>query len=172
MTTDVSPKPKDDIGGQSILEFLLIIPTLIGFVSILIRVNTAIQISIVNQQYGRAQAHFLTYASAVYPDIGKQDRLIRYSTNQLILGVEDFQTGENGGAPTATVQRITRSASVVAPDQPGEEPTTRAKVRIRNTVTLCTPSFFLTTAATRLDTMPLPENARFTYCGSTRPHVP
>ena len=36
--------------GQSLLEFCLLLPVLLGLVTMMIRVNTAIQVSIVNQQ--------------------------------------------------------------------------------------------------------------------------
>ena len=49
--------------GQSIVEFLVSLPLLVGLAVVLIRVNSAIQMSIVNQQYARAQTLNLTYNS-------------------------------------------------------------------------------------------------------------
>jgi hypothetical protein len=54
----------DGEAGQSLLEFLLMFPMLLALVIVLIRVNTAIQISIVNQQYARAQTFVLTSNAA------------------------------------------------------------------------------------------------------------
>jgi len=45
--------------GQSLFEFILLLPVLLGFSTILIRINTAIQISIVNQQFTRDQLGIL-----------------------------------------------------------------------------------------------------------------
>jgi hypothetical protein len=134
-----------DDKGQSVFEFLMMLPMLFGMVIILTRVNTAIQISIVNQQYARAQTLFLAFNSPIYPSLDHQVLdLIAKSTNQMIVGVSDNPPGASKSyTPQATVQHISRKKSVPAPDTPNEEPTIRAKVRIRNTVTLCTPTFFL-----------------------------
>ncbi len=140
--------------GQSVVEFLLMLPILIGMTVILTKINTAIQISIVNQQYARAQTHFLTYNSPYYPTLRKQQRLIETSSNQLVVGVSDNAAGgsDTKYVPKATVQSIARSRRVVGSDAAKEEPTQRAKVRIRNTVTLCTQTL---TVPTRSGTAPL-----------------
>jgi len=128
--------------GQSLFEFMMMLPMLFGMVIILIKVNTAIQISIVDQQYARAQALFLTFNSPHYPPLSKQvGSLIGNSMNQMLLGVSDNQASGNY-VPKATVQLIARKKNAPAPDTEQEEPTARAKVRIRNSVTLCTQSFF------------------------------
>lgn len=130
--------------GQSLIEFLLMLPLLIGMVIILIRVNTAIQISIVDQQYARAQALFLTFNSPFYPKLNIQQVLGQSKINQMMVGVSDNVAPESGSySPTATVQRITRTLANVGSDSPKEEPIQRGKVRIRNTVTLCTPTYYL-----------------------------
>ncbi len=180
--------------GQSILEFLILLPMLVGITMILIRINTAIQISIVNQQYARAQTLFLAYNSAFYPELSKHDRLISNSTNQMIVGVSDNsegsnQSGQTSYVPRATVQLVARTPRIVAPNQPQEEPTTRAKVRIRSTVTLCTPVISLSsgngTGHAILAVTPrlrppfdavgsstLSEGSRFNYCGSPIQYAP
>ncbi len=42
--------------GQSVLEFLLLIPLIVALTVLLVKMNAVIQVSIVNQQYARAQA--------------------------------------------------------------------------------------------------------------------
>jgi len=42
--------------GQSVLEFVFMLPILLGLIVIMVRSNTVIQMSIVNQKYARAQA--------------------------------------------------------------------------------------------------------------------
>jgi hypothetical protein len=180
MTMDANRKLNED--GQSILEFLLTLPMLLGFVILLIKINTAIQISIVDQQYARAQALFITYNSPFYPEISKYGRLISNSTHQLILGVSDNAASGDSYQPIATEQLITRSKKNTASNAPREEPKLRANVRVRNSVTLCTPNIFLmgqggaalplvplSNSAPVIATGPSPlgESSRFNYiCGS------
>lgn len=132
--------------GQSIFEFLLMLPMLLGITMILVKLNTAIQISIVNQQYARSQALFLAFNSAIYPSLVKQQqRLVPFGMNQLVVGVSDNAITDQSNVPKATVQSIARSKKIQASDAPGEEPSERALVRIRDTVTLCTPTVVLNT---------------------------
>jgi len=167
--------------GQSLFEFLLMLPMLVGLTVILVRVNSAIQISIVNQQYARAQTLFLAFNNSTYPVLSQQSRLIKNGTNQLILGVSDNVADNEGYTPIASVQMITRNKSGQASDAPREEPTTmRARVRIRNSVTLCTPTFVVDGAKGASQPImplqgspPIPsgpsaltEGTRFNFCGS------
>lgn len=128
--------------GQSIIEFLLLLPLMVGLAMSLIWINTAIQISIVNQQYARAQTLFLAFNSPFYPEISRRSSLETSGINQMVIGVSDNPTSSDGLdniEPEATVQSIaTKSASAGASDANREYPNLRARVRIRNTVTLCT----------------------------------
>ncbi len=127
--------------GQSLVEFLLIFPVLIGFIVVIVRINTAIQISIVDQQYARAQAWFITFNSPFYPPLTDKTGASTGGGwfNQMVIGVSDNKAPANGQyTPQATVQLISRSLNVKGSDANQEEPDLRSKVRIRNTVTLCT----------------------------------
>lgn len=138
MTTVVNSE-----SGQSILEFLMILPILMGMVVVLIRINTAIQIAIVNQQYSRAQTLFLTFNSPFYPKVSMQKSLVTRNFNQLVIGVSENTTDNQGDtSPVASTQVITRKPTQGA-DAPQTEPLTRSKVRIRNTVTLCAPTYIV-----------------------------
>lgn len=174
---DVQQGQNDE--GQSVIEFVLMLPMLLGLVVTLIRINTAIQISIVNQQYARAQILYLTFNSPFYPQISYQEKQANEGSNQMVVGVSentaDAQTGDY--TPEASIQMITRSKRVNAPDTPGEEPDTRAKVRIRDTVTLCTRDYSLggnqpvpilpTQGGKAIGSSALGEQTRFTsYCGT------
>jgi hypothetical protein len=130
--------------GQSIFEFMLMLPMLVGLSVILVRINSAIQSSIVNQKYARAQALFLTFNSAFYPRLEQQMSLINYGNNQMILGVSDnpAPVGEGEYLPKASTQLISRNKKMQASDAPKEEPNLRANVRVRNSVTLCTQTLF------------------------------
>ena len=77
--------------GQSVFEFLLMLPVMIGLVVIMAEVNTAIQVSIVDQQYARAEATFLTFNSPIYPerDAIRIPNLDQKGYNQMLIGVMD-----------------------------------------------------------------------------------
>lgn len=119
----------------------MVLPLMAGFFLILLRVNMAMQVSIVNQQYARSQALFLAYNSAVYPELRLQNSSLnekRY--NQMIIGVSDNTPPDDTGGkyqPRATTQNITQK-KVGGSEEAHQEPERRAAVRIRNTVTLCT----------------------------------
>jgi hypothetical protein len=129
--------------GQSLIEFLLLLPLLVGTVVILVRVNTAIQISIVNQQYARAQALFIAHHSPNFPRLRHHDRFLERVSNQMVIGVsENNRPDDDDGSdyvPAASTQIVARSRKLAGTDgNAGEIPDLRGKVRIRNTISLCT----------------------------------
>lgn len=132
---------KDSESGQSILEFMISLPIMVGLIVILTKANTLIQMAIVNQQYGRAQALFLAYNNATYPRQAHRDSMRGTGYNQMIVGVADNPAPDpNGGGeypPEASKLNITRKKPS-GTDPAQEEPTQRALVRVRNTVSLCT----------------------------------
>ena len=136
----INPQFRQDEQGQSIVEFLISLPLLIGLALVMIKVNSAIQMSIVDQQYARAQVLNLTYNSPFYPTKDKRSVLIGSQMNQMIVGVSENLPGAGNFIPEASTQRITRLPKAPGPEAPQEEPKQRAKVRIRDTVTLCTQS--------------------------------
>ena len=95
-----------DVKGQSIVELILMMPVMIGIAVLTMRVNTAIQVSIVNQQYSRAQALFLTYNSAVYPPLKlRLPELQGKKYNQMLIGISDEHVGASSATPVATSAR-------------------------------------------------------------------
>ena len=99
------------------LEFLLMLPVMMGLVILMIRVNSAIQVSIVDQQYARAQAHFLTFGSPVFPQISQRvPNLDGKGYNQMVMGVSDNLTSLRAQPtyPGATTQNIARNRKVAA----------------------------------------------------------
>lgn len=175
LTTDVSSE-----SGQSLLEFTLLLPVLLGFTMILIRVNTAIQVSIVNQQYSRGHALFLTFNSPNYPETKFQNGLAEQEMNQMVHGVSQNVAPDVAEtySPQATIQNVTRSLTVRGKNAPQEEPDDkRSRVRVRNTVTLCTPTYYLMQTKSFVRSLDvinnvvtrhgLSNNTRFDFCGST-----
>lgn len=128
--------------GQSVVEFLISLPLMLGLVVLLVRVNTAIQISIVNQQYVRAQAIFLTYNSPVYPELRlRSGAMHEEGFNQMLIGMSETAppSSESGREfyADAPVFSISRN-KVATDDESQQEPDRRSKIRVRTTVTLCT----------------------------------
>jgi hypothetical protein len=169
--------------GQSLLEFLLMLPMMLGLIVIMSRVNTAIQASIVDQQYARMQTLWLTFNSPVYPKLGLQaSELNGKNYNQMMIGVSDNEITSDSNQPIASTTMITRTPAQAADasNDPQTEPQTRGNVRIRNTVTLCTQAnlvggtpilnISVTNGSANLPTVAvagaynLPENSQFDYC--------
>lgn len=138
-----------DEKGQSIIEFIFMMPVLVGLFVLMYRFNSAIQISIVNQRYMRSHMLGINFNSPVYP----QRSLISASfantgakTNQFVMGVsEDTWFADDGEtvekhSPQVMKQLIARSKNKMGPDPENEEPERRGNVRIRSTIAMCTQS--------------------------------
>lgn len=170
------------------VEFLFMLPVMLALSALMLRVSTAIQVSIVNQQYSRAQALFLAMNSSQYPRLGlRESALTNAGYNQYFIGVSENVAPKDGGAytPQATVVRVgdRRGGS----NAPQEQPAARSLVRIRNTVTLCTQANVLpngtpilpmggssqsdigVVATSRYN---IPEDVRFGYCRSPLGYTP
>jgi hypothetical protein len=132
-----------DRRGQSLIEFVLILPALVGMFFLLLRVDQAIQVSIVNQKYSRQRLFELIGNSPQYPDLSRVPALVQKSDNRLVIGVSEETTLGIGTdfQPSAPTMRITRTkkAAEGGSNEAGKEPNRRADVRIRNTVEICTP---------------------------------
>lgn len=158
--------------GQSILEFLFFLPLVIGIFFVIFLTNNAIQISIVNQKYIRAQTHFLNLNSPVYPRLELREGLIISGVNMYITGVSGNvnETSSDTYAPEAALQRIIRPGSRnIGSEDPQIEPLNRGIVRVRSTLALCTqPNFVLNGNGEiqSLTSVAYSEGVRFDYCRS------
>lgn len=137
---------RPDLGerGQSVLEFVFMLPVLLGLIVVMVRSNTVIQMSIVNQKYARAQALWLAFNSPHYPRRSFRtpgtagDQFVQYGFNRMVIGMAETPVDDTGGKATASMQTVVRGG-VPAPEGPSQsEPIDRAKVRVRTTVALCT----------------------------------
>ncbi|MBC7691387.1 MAG: hypothetical protein H7222_06420 [Methylotenera sp.] len=133
---------KWDESGQSLLEFLIMLPMMLGLVLILVRVNSAVQVSIVNQQYARSTAHWLAFNSSTYPSRKTIEAdFLPFNASQLVVGVSENRLGiDDDGAPqpVASTQQVTRGRKPANDDSDRENLKERALVRVRTTVALCT----------------------------------
>ncbi len=124
------------------------LPVILALLVVIIKIQTAIQISIVNQKYARGRALFLSYNNPVYPHRGlAAPQLEAKGYNRMVIGVSDNSVTDEEGVssytPRAITQTISRSASTAigGSNEDKAEPDRRNVVRVRTTVALCTPSW-------------------------------
>lgn len=150
MITGVNPvrrrSPIDNRRGQSVIEFLLMLPMLTGLTLIMYKINTVMQMSIVNQQYARAQALWLAFNSPIFPEKRLQYKEASKGYNQMFVGVsgnvapDPDEDEDPSYIPEAATFTINRKGQQQGSDENQSEPDTRTKIRIRTTVTLCSQS--------------------------------
>lgn len=138
----------------------------------MVKVNTVIQVSIVNQQYARAQALFLTYNSPFYPGLNftaTNDTMIDRGLDVMVLGVSDNiapkPDEDEPYEPKATKLSIIRSGAD-AGDDSDPEPQLRGRIRVRTSVALCTKvnSFSANGGNRAVSAGNYPEQAQFGFC--------
>lgn len=179
---------RDEESGQSVIEFLIVLPVMVGLVMLLVRVNTVIQASIVNQQYVRAQTLFLAFNSAHYPELRlRKTQLDDLGYNQMILGMSEkaIAEGTNTQADASVFSIVSTNGKRNAnpgSDEAQTEPEQRGKVRVRTTATLCTQTQVIANGSgsaapiielaagsfTPTSISKLTENSRFDYCRAPR----
>jgi competence protein ComGC len=134
-----------DDRGQSVLEFLLVLPLMMAVILLIIRSNTAIQMSIVDQKYAREQVMFLAGNSPEYPlRAGIVKDLASRGMNQLVVGVSEDKPSDGEGGDGSDTKASTyyigrRPGGMSEQQDAGDDITRRVTIRIRNTVTLCLP---------------------------------
>jgi hypothetical protein len=133
-----------DDSGQSVVEFLLVLPLLLTILMLIVRVNTVIQMSIVDQKYAREQVLFISGNSPDYPlRANIVTVLAKSGMNQLVVGVSENKPadadGGEGTDTTASTYYIGRKPGLAESQDSGDDITARATIRVRNTVTLCLP---------------------------------
>ncbi len=139
--------------GQSILELLLMFPMMMGLAIVLIKVNTVIQFSIVNQQYARAQTLWLAFNHAWYPKTDKREPFFaQRGYNRMIVGVAENAAPEPDEpyVPEVSKHMIARTRALAGGEgSTQEEPAQRGFVHVRTTVAMCTPSTFVGSGSSR-----------------------
>ncbi len=128
--------------GQSLLEFLFLFPVLLAFPFVLVKISTAIQMSIVNQQHARAHVFFVAHNSPYFPKRHQQRAMLSKDTNQVVMGISDnnLRTDTGDGStysPKASTYSIARNPAAGGRDTDDKQPTERTNVRVRNTFSLC-----------------------------------
>jgi hypothetical protein len=137
--------------GQSLLEFFILFPVFLAIFIMMLRTNSATQVSINNQRYSRAIALHYTMNDPWLvmkgrdPTKGIFGAVNKTKYHRLVLGVGDDEASLNGNQPAATTLMVTRNAGTNGQTKdtaPQTEQAERAFVRVRNTVTLCLPLSF------------------------------
>ena len=129
--------------GQSLIELLFMMPVMIAFPFVLVKVATVIEMSIVDQQHARAHVFFIAHNSPYYPKRYQQKSMYDKDTNQVVMGISENNLksdGDGGGgtySPKASTYSIARTPKVGGSDSSDKEPTERTLVRVRNTFSLC-----------------------------------
>lgn len=122
-------------------------PMMIGLAVVLIKVNTVIQFSIVNQQYARAQTLWLAFNHAWYPKVDKREPYFgQRGFNRMIVGMAENAAPEQDEpyVPEVSKHMIARRRALAGGEgSTQEEPAQRGFVHVRTTVSLCTPSNFI-----------------------------
>ncbi len=133
----------DRESGQSIVEFLIMLPIIVGLIVVLVRINTVIQVSIVNQQYARARALDMAYNNPYYPSakmqtVGKMNE----GYHQVVIGMTNKLIEDAGETPPPEPTRVAiiRKAKGAPKKNDDVEPDQTPVVPVRTTVTLCAPS--------------------------------
>jgi hypothetical protein len=131
---------RKDQRGQSLVEFLMLMPIILTFLWYLVHVSLAINKSIVGQKHARSQLFLKLWnhrSGPVNKDFNTSDRAHFY------VGVSDDVTIQNS-KPKAPVESLgigaTPKKMADAFDEPGE-PTPNAlrqNIRVRTVVGICT----------------------------------
>lgn len=142
----------DREAGQSLVEFLLLLPVVIGMVVILLRMNSAITTSIVNQKHVRMMVFRLNGNSAVYPVLRTREEFIENFAspekgrfyNRMQIGLAARPIDETDDKPEANVRLVARSPELSRGKGPDHaEPEERGYVRVRTTMDICTQTNFV-----------------------------
>jgi hypothetical protein len=114
--------------GQSLIESILLFPILIGMTLFLIKSFQAIQASIVNQQYVRAQLIQKLFNSPFYP----AERTLVKSGSQMVIGMnKDAMTVDNEAVtPVAPLDSVLFSSI-----------SSKQQIHEYTSLTICTPEY-------------------------------
>jgi hypothetical protein len=144
------------------------------FVMMMIKINTVIQMSIVNQQYAREDLFFLMFNSSDYPELPFFPSGKRAGTgNRFVAGVAENSAPSDGGSyvPEASTYLITRKGKPVGSNADQEEPDLRGNIHVRDTISICTQvdhigNGFKQVVNPALGGQPMPENLNDALGGS------
>lgn len=134
-------KKKKSNSGQSILEFAFLIPIFATILFLIIEVETAISMSIVNQKYSRNHMHFLFFNHRQYPQHDFVQKQKGDSMRRWWIGVDDNSTYNklNNIVPKAPTQKIGKIKP--SQDEQAGDVDERQNVRIRTMVFTCVPPY-------------------------------
>ncbi len=125
--------------GQSLLEFVLLLPVMVGMLILMVRISSSVQVSIVNQKYSRLRIFEFTDNAPYYPKIDFFRRFfLEQNANRMVIGVSDQPVSGESVEPDASTVKINSSRQVVGSNEARAEPDLRSEVRVRNTVEICT----------------------------------
>lgn len=124
--------------GQSLVEFAFLVPLLIGMVSLLVEVDTAISASIVGQKYTRQHMHFLFFSSANYPQLNWVSGKDGFFKQRWWIGVDEQVIVREDTEPIAPKFKVGRKKVPEGQESDPDSPV-RQNVRIRSSAFTCVP---------------------------------
>jgi hypothetical protein len=129
--------------GQSILEFVILVPLFLSALLFLLGVHSALQISINNQKFARSRLIFLFFNNrwGLESSFSRNTKKNTFFTRYWV-GVDKEIVRSSDGAPTAPTQQIGRKIAGAADNDAAGEVDysgTRQNIRIRTTVFTCLP---------------------------------
>jgi|GEM_PF-3866165 len=134
--------------GQALLELLIMVPVLLVFAKLTLKINGATQISINNQKALRVKILDLALNSPFYPKRNLHTReFVEKKRNHMSIGlVDDEVFDENSGVTKAPNHEIARTPAESIAGAPVSEPAERTLIRVRSSVGMCTPVIAMSAA--------------------------
>lgn len=126
--------------GQSVLEFLFLMPLVVIFIGLLIRIMIVTQTSIVQQKYARAQALTLTGYSPEFPSTILRQSAYELHMNQMLIGIakNNAPAEDADYPPRPPIVAVSRPGTDMGQTNPNPSSLRRrGRVRVRTSVTLC-----------------------------------
>lgn len=147
MTTAAKKRRRRQL-GQSLIEFAMLVPIIIGMLTLLRQIDMAINAAIVNERYARSTMHYLFFNNRWYPAMG----FIPHPSNggymsRWWVGVDDKPNYKvEGGdvtprAPVITIGRGNDGGEDAKTGQDLASVRKRKNVRIRSMAFTCLPFF-------------------------------
>ena len=141
------------------------LPLVVAFSLLTLKVNTLIQISIVGQKALRQAALYYLYNHPEYPRRRNKEYIEDNQSNLFILGVsENSFYGTETEPPVAVTYNIARAGGPQGSNFSQEEPRYRNNIRVRTTLALCTMNNFVGSQGRSAPTFAMNTHSKFSLC--------
>lgn len=131
---------RDQRRGQTLLEFLIVLPLILVFIKITLKVNAASQISINNQKALHSKILDLASNSPFFPRIANHEvSFVKKNRNFMTIGMVAGPFDDaNPATQIAPIHEISRDPATQAiKGPPGQEARSTTGVRVRTSAGMC-----------------------------------